>query len=420
MPKRDPEPGGRSADDVPMRSWQEALRGVLDHAAVLGSEAVPLRQAGGRFLAETVEADRDSPPFDRSAMDGYAVRAVDTVDPEAVLEVIGEVAAGELPSRQVGSGQAVRIFTGGAIPPGADAVQIQERAEVVEPGRRVRILAPVAAEANIRHQGEEIRAGETVLEPGVRIEPAEVGILAWTGRDPVRVHLRPQVSLVASGDELVDFGREPAAGQIRNSNTPMLAALTAAAGGIPHDFGIVGDDPARLDRALEKGLRGDLLLVSGGVSVGDRDLVRPALEGLGVEIVFHRVAIQPGKPVLFGRRDRTLVLGMPGNPVSCYVLFHALARPLIRKMQGARDPGPKLLRATLRQAVRRNPKRLMFRQARLVPGAAGLEAEAVPTTGSSDLHSCTRAQGMILVPLGRGEIAAGDLVEVLPGPGFTD
>lgn len=418
MPDAEPKPGLRSADDVPMTSWEQALGMILDRVPEPGSESVPLARAAGRILAERVAADRDSPPFDRSAMDGYAVRSGDLEPSGSVLRIVEEIAAGSLPVKTVGPGEAARIFTGAVIPEGADAVQIQERAERTEDGRRVRILAPVAPGANIRRRGEEVRAGEPILEPGMPIGPAEIGILAWTGRDPVRVHLQPQVSIAASGDELVEAGSEPTAGQIRNSNSPMLAALTAGAGGIPHDFGIAGDARHGLRRVLERGLRGDLLLVSGGVSVGDRDLVRPVLEELGVEVVFHRVAIQPGKPVLFGRRDRTSVFGLPGNPVSCFVIFHCLVRPLLLKMQGASRPGPVLIPARLRNAVRGNPKRLVFRQAKIRSGAEGLEAETVRTTGSSDLHACTRADGMILVPQGVSEIAAGEVVRVLPAPGF--
>jgi molybdopterin molybdotransferase len=403
-----------------MVTWEDALEMILERVPEPGSEAVPLARSGGRILAERVEADRDSPPFDRSAMDGYAVRAGDTGSPGDGLDIVEVIAAGTLPTRTIGPGQAARIYTGAAIPAGADAVQIQERAETIDGARRVRILAPIESGANIRRRGEEVRAGEPVLEPGAAIGPAEIGTLAWTGHDPVRVHLQPQVSIVASGDELVEVGCEPVGGQIRNSNTPMLAALTAGAGGIPHQFGIAGDDREQLRQALEKGLRGDLLLVSGGVSVGDRDLVRPVLEEIGVEVVFHRVAIQPGKPVLFGQRDNGFVFGLPGNPVSGYAIFHCLVRPLLRKMQGAAPPGPILLTARLRSGVRGNPKRLVFRQARLQTGPEGLEVEAVRTTGSSDLHACTRANAMILVPLGVAEIDAGEVVSVLPVPGFPE
>lgn len=394
-------------------SWQDALNAVLGATPVLGAEVVPAGAAAGRVLAEEVRADRDSPPFDRSAMDGYALRSGDAAQPGAVLEIVDTIAAGRVPSRRVGPGTAARIFTGSAIPEGADAVQMQERTELLAEGKQVRILEPVPPGANIRRRGEEVRAGEIVLRPGCRLGGAEIGVLAWTGRDPVRVHLRPRVALVATGDELVDAGETPAEARIRNSNTPMLRVLVDAAGGIPEDLGIARDDGGELPERLERGLRSDLLLVTGGVSVGDRDLVRPALEALGAQVTFHGVAIQPGKPTVFARRGETLVFGLPGNPVSCFVIFHCLVVPAIRKLGGALDPGPSLVRAALAQPVRRNPRRLQFLQARLETGPEGFRAAPVATTGSSDLHSCTRGNAMILVPPGEGALSAGEQVDVL-------
>lgn len=401
-------------DERPMISWEQAIDTVLSRTALLETEKVPLDEARNRILAEAVRADVDSPPFDRSAMDGYAVRSADCGPAGADLEIIEKIAAGSLPTLPIGPGQTARIFTGAPIPEGADAVQIQERTEAGESERMVRILEPVPPGENIRRQGEEVRAGQVVLEKGSPIGAAEIGMLAWTGNDQVPVARRPRVSILSTGDELVEPGILPAGAQIRNSNGPMLTALAAAAGGNPDYLGIAGDEPGPLRSLMARGLSADLFLVSGGVSVGQRDRVRPFLEEMGVAIEFHGVAIRPGKPALFGRRGETLVFGLPGNPVSCLVIFRCLVAPAIRKLQGHRQPSPLLVPATLGRPVRRHRKRLLFLQARLEPGPGGLVAEPVSTTGSADLQSVVRSNAMILIPAGADSLPAGAAVMVLP------
>lgn len=401
-------------DDRPMLSWEQAVDTVLSRTVLLETEKIPLADARNRVLAEAVRADIDSPPFDRSAMDGYAVRSSDIDPAGAELEIIENIAAGRLPTLPIGPGQTARIFTGAPIPPGADAVQVQERTEILEPGRKVRIQATVRPGENIRRRGEEVRAGEVVLERGTPIGEAEIGMLAWTGNVQVPVARRPGVSVLSTGDELVEPRETPAGAQIRNSNGPMLTALAAGAGGKPSYLGIASDDPGPLRSLMARGLSSDLFLVSGGVSVGQRDRVRPFLEELGVEIAFHGVAIRPGKPALFGRRGETLVFGLPGNPVSCLVIFRCLVAPAIRKLQGHRQPFPLQIPATLGRPVRRNRKRLLFLQARLEPGPGGLVAEPVSTTGSADLQSCVRSNALILIPAGADTLPAGAAVMVLP------
>ncbi len=398
---------------------ERALALVLEAGVCLDREPIPVSGARGRVLAETVRADRDSPPFDRSAMDGFALRSADAMTPGAVLDLREEVAAGAMPRRPVGPGEASRIFTGAPIPEGADAVQMVEKTETLDAGRKVRILEPVRPGEHIRCQGEETRAGREVMEPGALLDAPEIGYLSWVGKRQISVYRRVRVGILATGDELVEADQEPTGAQIRNSNGPMLSAIVEAAGGIPVYLGISPDDPDRLRTLVEKGFANDLLLVSGGVSVGDRDFVEAVLDELGVELKFRKVAIKPGKPVLFGSRESTLIFGLPGNPASCLVIFHCLVQPLMRKMMGYRKWQAPVIRATLGKPVRRNRHRLSLSQARCELGPAGWTVEPVSSTGSGDLLSCVRANAMIRIPIGEGEIRAGEPVDVYLIEGFA-
>ena len=295
---------------------------------------VALDDALSRVLAEDVVSDLDLPPFDRAAMDGYALRASDVADAPAALEVVGEVRAGQWPDLTVGPGQAVRIMTGAPLPPGADAVQQVEKTQPLDEFR-VTIRSPVEPGANVAPRGSEVRAGDVVLARGRVIDPAAIAVLASAGKARVRVARRPVVALLVTGDEIVDVSASPAPGQIRNSNGPAVAAQARLAGATVRLLGVAPDRQEAIAEALGAGLAADVLVVSGGVSAGDYDLVEPALLGLGATFLFTKVAVKPGAPLVFGRRGETLVFGLPGNPVSAQVTFDLFVRPALLRMQGA-------------------------------------------------------------------------------------
>jgi molybdopterin molybdotransferase len=395
----------------------EALRLVLDAAVVRPPVEIPLEAAGGRRLASEIRASCDMPRFDRTAMDGYAVRAADVAEAPVVLEVVEDLPAGKDPSRSVGAGQASRIMTGAAIPPGADAVVMVEETEILEEGRRVRILSPSAEGRHIRRAGEDLRAGDLLLEPGTCVGPAEAALLAAEGRATVAVRALPAVALLSTGDELVPIEEAPAGSRIRETNSWSLRGLIRALGIEPRLLGIVRDEEAPIRRAIREGLRSDVLLVTGGVSMGAYDLVGRCLEQEGCRAVFERVAIQPGKPLFFGRSGRSpasLVFGLPGNPVSSIVDFLVFVRPALRKMLGDPRPVDPLPSARLAGSVRRHAGRRGYLPARvMVDPDGGLAVTPVPSMGSADLVALSRANALVIAPEGRSEIPPGERLRVI-------
>jgi molybdopterin molybdotransferase len=389
-------------------SIDEALRRVLARADVLEPEHVPVEAAAGRYLAEDVRARVDLPPFASSAMDGYALRARDT---PGQLPVVFRIAAGLPAERALAAGEAMAISTGGAVPDGADAVVPIER--VVEKDNELEVSAPVEEGANVRPAGGDVRAGEVVLTAGTRIGAAQIGALAAAGVTDAVVARRPRVVVLSTGTELREPGEPLGAGQIYESNAPMLAAALAASGAEVERIGPVSDDESEHRRALEHGLEADVLVSSGGVSVGPHDLVRRILAELGVEEDFWGVAVRPGKPLAFGARGRTLVFGLPGNPVSALVGVELFVRPALLALQGARDPGPSYETARLSLPLRRNGARDELARARTGWDADGTLLE--PLTGQES-HMIARAAGadaLVLVPSGEGELAAGEAVRYL-------
>ena len=389
-------------------SIEEALRRVLARAAVLDGESVPVAAAAGRYLAEDVSARVDLPPFASSAMDGYAVRAGDT---PGRLPVVFRIAAGVPARRALAGGEAMAISTGGAVPAGADAVVPIEI--VVESDNELEIPAPVELGANVRPLGGDTRAGDLVLAAGSRIGAAQIGALAAAGVADVVVARRPRVAVLSTGTELRAPGETLEAGQIYESNAPMLAAAFEAAGAEVERIGPVADEEGEHRRALEHGLEADVLVSSGGVSVGPHDLVRRILAELGVEEDFWGVAVRPGKPLAFGIRGRTLVFGLPGNPVSSLVGVELFVRPALLALQGATDPEPAYETARLAAPLRRNPTRDELARARSRRDAEGTLLE--PLTGQES-HMIARAAGadaLVLVPSGEGELAAGERVRYL-------
>lgn len=397
-----------------MISPEEALRRVLAHTPRLEAEEMPVLEAAGAVLAEPVASDMDLPPFDKSAMDGYAARSDDLAHLPALLAVTEEVPAGAVPTRPVEAGGCAHIMTGAPVPEGADVVVKVEDTEPAGAGR-VRILRAGAAGRNVCVHGEDVRRGETVLQAGRRLRPAEAGLLASVGRERVRVFRRPRAAVLATGDEVVPASATPAPGQIRNANSWSLRAGCRRAGVACDDLGIARDTESDLRARLAEGLARDLLLVSGGVSVGTWDFVPQVFEALGVDVHFETVRQKPGKPTVFATHEGGVVFGLPGNPVSTLVTFRLYVLPAIRAMMGDPAPAPACVAAALAEAVAVQGDRRKYLPATLRRDGAGWTAHLVPTHGSADLVSFCRADA--LAPLEPGHHGQGDMVEAVPMDG---
>ncbi len=371
---------------------------------------IPLAESLGRVLGRPILADRDLPPFRKAFMDGYALRCAD-LGKGAMLRVSDRIAAGSDPPPPLGPGEAAPIMTGAPVPDGADAVQMVEKTR--RRGDTVEILEEPRPGQHIALQGEEVRRGEVVLEKGRRIGPAEVGVLASFGRTSVPVYKAPAVAVVSTGSELVEIGETPRFGQIRNSNAWMLLGLCQELGLDCEVLPSVPDDPVKIRETLEIGLKRDLLIFSGGVSMGELDYVHKVLAEEDVEIFFHKAAVKPGKPLIVGRRGQQMVFGLPGNPVSAFVTFEVFAKPAIRKWMGFSQAGPVTVSAGLRQAVSQKPGRLFFKPARTTTASQGLMVDPVETKGSADLVAFSRANSLLLLPADRSRLVAGSTVEVL-------
>jgi molybdopterin molybdotransferase len=391
-------------DDV--LTFEQAQALVLARTQTLASEPVALAAAAGRVTAEAVAAAVDLPPFASSAMDGYAVRSADV---PGRLPVVARIAAGRPAERPLVAGEAMEISTGGVVPEGADAVVPVEYV-VKYDNDSVEVPERVAAGANIRPRGGDVAAGDAVVPAGTLLGPAQLGAIAAAGVPAVTCVRRPRVAVLATGTELAPPGQPLGPGQVYEANGLMLAAALAAVGAEVERLPAVADDEASHRRAIEHGLAADVLVTSGGVSVGPHDLVRSIEHELGVEEVFWRVAIRPGKPVAFGVRDRTLVFGLPGNPVSSLVGCELFVKPALRALQGLREPLPPLEEGTLAQALRRNGARDDFVRARARPGADGVVLEPVTGQESHMIVRTAAANALVHVPRGDGELAAGSRV----------
>ncbi len=389
-------------------SIAEAQRLILERARPLPAEPVALDQALGRVLAEPAVAVTDLPPFASSAMDGFAVRSADT---PGELRVVGRVAAGKPATAPLTTGEALGIATGGVVPEGADAVVPIE--VVAERDNILNVPAAVGAGAHVRPRGGDVRAGEEVAAAGVRLTPARLGALAAAGVAEVRCARRPRAVVVPTGTELRPPGETLAEGEIYEANGLILVSQLVGAGAVAERFAAIGDDEAEHEQALARALEADLVVTSGGVSVGPHDLVRRVEAALGVEEVFWRVAVKPGKPISFGVRGETLVFGLPGNPVSALVGFELFVRPAVLALLGVADHLPTFEPGVLARAVRRNPHRdeLVRARSSVARDAVSLE----PLTGQES-HMIARAAGadaLVLVRRGDGELAAGAAVEYL-------
>jgi molybdopterin molybdotransferase len=395
-----------------MITVDEATALVLERIDSLGSETVALEEAQGRILAEPVLADIALPPFDRARMDGYAVRASDVERAPATLRVIGEIAAGAEFDGELAAGEAIKIFTGAPVPRGADAVQ---KVEVTKSdGSFVVIEESVRPGQFITPRASEVAAGETVAARGRQIGPAEMAVLASFGYWQVEVGLRPRVAVLSTGSELIDVSEKPSGAQIRNSNSYTIASYARRAGAIVDLLGTVEDTPEATRRALlEASGSRDIVITSGGVSMGDYDLVKAALTQIGAEIFFDKVIIRPGKPIVFARRANTYFFGLPGNPVSTSVTFNVFVRPAIRKMQGDSSPQLPVVRAELARPVKDSSSRRSYLPGNLFIREGRAVVEALKWGGSSDLVAFMRANALIIVGEQTHEIEEGEMVETL-------
>ena len=390
-------------------SIAEALRLVLARTSPLAAETVSIETAAGRVLAEDATARVDLPPFPSSAMDGYAVRSVDT---PGALRVSGRVAAGAPASSPLRRGEAMGIATGGVVPEGADAVAPIE--VVVERDNDTIEVASVDAGAHIRLRGSDVGAGEVIVRAGTRLGPAHLGALAAAGVAEARCRRRPRAIVLPTGSELRPPGVRLAPGEIYEANGLILETQLARAGAHVERLPAVPDDEDAHRRALSRALAADLVVTSGGVSVGPHDLVRRVEAELGVEEIFWRVAVKPGKPIAFGVRGSTLVFGLPGNPVSALVGFELFVRPAVLALQGIADPQPPFRRGTLRGSRRRSPQRDELVRARLRPAGAGIELEPLTGQESHMIARSATADALVLVPRGEGELPDGAEVDYLP------
>ncbi|HET7857504.1 MAG TPA: gephyrin-like molybdotransferase Glp [Gaiellaceae bacterium] len=397
--------GGHGVD---LLSFEAAQDLVLERARALEAEALPIDEAAGRVVAESARAAVDLPPFDSSAMDGFAVRAADT---PGTLPVPFRIAAGRPAPGPLEPGEAMAIATGGVVPAGADAVVPIEY--VVEHDNAVEISERVEVGANVRRAGGDVRAGDVVVPEGSRLGPAQLGALAAAGIAEVRCAQRPRAAVLVTGSELRPPGEQLEPGQIYEANGLILAAQLESAGAEVERLPVVADDEGAHRDAIERGLRADVLVTTGGVSVGPHDLVRAVEAELGVEEVFWGVSIKPGKPISFGVGGECLVFGLPGNPVSALVGFELFVRPAVLALQGVADPRPRFEHAALAHPVRRDRRRDELVRARIADSDDGVEMEPLPGRESHMIARAAGADALVLVPHGDAELPAGAIVRYL-------
>ncbi len=398
-----------------MISVNEAIQRILEQIPRLGKERVGILQAQGRVLAERVFSSRNIPPWDNSAMDGYAVRGLDIQKASAEhpvhLKVLADLPAGSVYNGRVGSGEAIRIMTGAPLPGGADTVVPVE--DTTKTDREVKILSALPAGSNIRRAGEDVQAGEKVLEEGAVLRAAHIGMMASLRRSVIYVFQRPRVAILSTGDELLEIDEPWQEGKIVNSNSYSIAAQVLECGGEPILLGIGRDRPQELSEKIQEGLVADILITTGGVSVGDYDFVKGLLKEMG-QMNFWKVAMRPGQPLAFGRIAGKPLFGLPGNPVSCMVSFEQFVRPSILKMAGFHSLFRPGLKAILKENIPKKAGLTYFLRCRFLHQGERLYASTTGEQGSGILSSMVKAQGLIVLPAAKTLAKAGEEVWVLP------
>ena len=395
-----------------MLSVEEARQRMLDTIPVLSSEKREILECTDYVLAEALHAEENIPPFDNSAMDGYAVRAADVKNASeknpVVLSVVETIAAGYAATKQVAAGQAARIMTGAMMPDGADAVVMQEVTQ--QDGNKVKIFENIDKTGNVRFTGESVTEGQQVMRKGKHLRPPEISMLASLNCAEIAVHRKPTVAIVSTGDELTPLGEPLEPGKIRDSNRYGLYAQVEEAGGMPVDMGIAPDDEAETERIFRAALaKADALITSGGVSVGEHDVVKSVLAKLG-KINFWRVAMKPGKPQAYGIADGKPIFGLPGNPVSSLVVFELFVRPALLKMAGRTDLLRPTFKATLAETITNRDGRVNYMRAILKISDGKITAETTGPQGSGILHSLVLANGLIIIPTA-ATLHAGETVD---------
>jgi len=402
-----------------MISVEQALEKILSYVDVLEAQPSPILDSLGQVLAENVYATIDIPPLDNSAMDGYAVRSEDTrgatEQSPRFLRVIGTATAGSIPKGEVKPGTAIRIMTGAPIPEGADSVvRFEDTDENQRKGvsNEIGVLCEMEFGRDIRRAGEDISQGSLVLSQGAVIRPPEIGVLASLGRSVVKVIRRPVVAILATGNELVDTNEPLPRGKIYNSNSYSVAALVLRYGGIPKILGIALDSESSLVVSLRQGLEADMLITTGGVSMGDYDVVKDVLVKQG-EIAFWTVRMKPGKPLAFGKIKGKPLLGLPGNPVSSMITFELFARPAILKMMGKKSLTKPIVEAVIEGPIVNSDGRRIFARAVVEKRGGQYFARLTGPQGSGILTSMSRANGLVVVPEDKPRVEAGDVVQVM-------
>jgi molybdopterin molybdotransferase len=401
-----------------MISVEEALEILLSNLPERKVEQVPFQTALGRILAETLIATSDMPPFHKSAVDGYAVIAADVQNAPIELTRIGESRAGGGMPGRLQSGETMAIMTGAPIPDGADAIQMVELCGPVIGGGKVAILKPVRVGDNFVSRGREVKAGESVLEAGHRVGPAEIAVMATFGYTQVKVYRKPHVAIFATGDELVEFNRVPRPDQIRNSNAYCLASQLKLMDLDADYLGIVRDDKDELRRQMLAGLERDVLIVTGGVSMGEYDFVHHVFRDLGLEILFNKVAIKPGKPTVFARKEDKLIFGLPGNPISALITFECFVRPVLGRLCGMKSPELPRMRGELLADMRQSPGRTAFMPAWVFWKDDGWKVDPLSWKSSADIVGFAGANATFIFPKNRDFLGKGEIVELMLLPDF--
>ncbi|OGC11200.1 hypothetical protein A3K48_01580 [candidate division WOR-1 bacterium RIFOXYA12_FULL_52_29] len=385
----------------------KALNIVLGQVCSLGLETLPVSAALGRVLAKNIYSDVNIPPFNRSAMDGFAINSK---DPAEVFAVIEDIPAGKVPGKTIKSGECARIMTGAMLPKGADQV-IRVEDSIKEPANKVKMRRSVAGRKNVAQRGEDVKKGELVLRSGTLIRPQEVAMLATVGKTNVKVVRLPKVGVISTGSELVEPIFKPTTGQIRNSNGPMLIAQLQRLGIEANYLGIAKDNIKATKAMVAQGLReNDILILSGGVSVGDYDFVKEVLQDCGVKIIFNKVAIKPGKPTVFGTKRNKLIFGLPGNPVSVLVVFELFVAPAISKMIGKESPEAFISLPLITDHSCKSSKREQYQPVLIKQGGV----QPIDFHGSAHMFALTKANAIMRIKSGTNELKKGTIIDVRP------